>query len=311
MRSRQQRLKTRSLRRRFLVLVGETEPGEQREGAHGENGDQGGSAEDVANVPHCARGIRNRGESPGRSAQEEQEVAGGANGVEENGEVPVAKGQSIEDGGATPEIEREELVENVNAQIPAEEVGYGNAEISAAVRPNPAALDGRPNRILGKVPRDQAKSREGISGVAVPEDEEGEGPGDVAHSEIGESEQNRHVKELRAHAVGEIVVSEGKAGHDAEILDDVADHEKQEEERQDGAATKKRRAVEEGEEERGNDVHRGDHGDRNFVGEEWQESCGGVEREEGPERDIRCGESFCAEVFVRHEALIELRAPEE
>src|SRR5258708_7604572 len=114
MRSRQQRLKTRSLRRRFLVLVGETEPGEQRESAHGENGDQGASAEDVANVPHCARGIRNRGESPGRSAQEEQEVAGGANGVEENGEVPVAKRQSIEDGGATPEIEREELVENVS-----------------------------------------------------------------------------------------------------------------------------------------------------------------------------------------------------
>src|SRR5258708_36161926 len=205
MRSRQQRLKTRSLRRRFLVLVGKTEPGEQRESAHGENGDQGASAEDAANVPHCARGIRNCGQSPGRSAQEEQEVAGGANGVEENGEVPVAKGQSIEDGGATPEIEREELVENVNAQIPAEEVRYGNAEIRAAVWPNPTALDGRPDRILGKIPRDyekaghqryrdHAKSREGIPGVAVPEDEQGEGPGDVAHSEVGESEQDRNVK---------------------------------------------------------------------------------------------------------------------
>src|SRR5260370_26955082 len=143
MRSRQKRLKTRSLRRRFLVLVGETEPGEQRESAHGENGDQGASAEDAANVPHCARGIRNCGESPGRSAQEEQEVASGANGVEENGEVPVAKGQSIEDGGATPEIEREEVVENVNAQIPGEEGGDGDGEISAAVRPNQGARDGR------------------------------------------------------------------------------------------------------------------------------------------------------------------------
>src|SRR5258708_37812662 len=150
MRSRQQRLKTRSLRRRFLVLVGKTEPGEQRESAHGENGDQGASAEDAANVPHCARGIRNCGESPGRSAQEEQEVAGGANGVEENGEVPVAEGQSIEDGGAPPEIEREELGENGNAQIPARGVGYGKAEISAARRPNPAAVDGHTNANPGK-----------------------------------------------------------------------------------------------------------------------------------------------------------------
>src|SRR6266849_6275067 len=87
---------------RRLFVVGKTHPSDQREGTHRENGDQGRSAEDVPDIPHCATWIGRRG---GWSAQEEQ-VASGANGIEKNGQLRVAE-RRIEDCRTTPQIERE------------------------------------------------------------------------------------------------------------------------------------------------------------------------------------------------------------
>src|SRR2546428_11222924 len=55
-------------------------------------------------------------------------------------------------------------------------------------------------------------------------------PCEIAICEIGRTDQQRHQEQLRPERIGVVVVTEGKAGKDARVFQDVAYHEKDDDE---------------------------------------------------------------------------------
>ena len=209
---------------RVAGLVGceaEAEPGEDRQRGHEEEGDGGGGGEDVGGLPGFAGGVEDDGR--GHGLEREQEVAEGTDEVEEDGGLPESLAEVVAGwGGDGVAGEREGLVEEVGGEVPAEEVGDGDAVKGAAIGPDPGAVERGPVGFHGEVPSEHEEGCEQGGGDEAcvaeglcAEDEQAEDPGAVADAEVGEDEQDGELEELWAHDGGEVVVAERESGAEA------------------------------------------------------------------------------------------------
>src|SRR5262244_2426704 len=96
--------------------------------------------------------------------------------------------------------------------------------------PDPTPHNSRPDRIHGQIPgnhnktRNQRQGNEVRSGKLrfdVSENQASKRPGQIPHSHIRKPEQDWYMENLWTHNICKVIVPEGKAGENAEILEDV------------------------------------------------------------------------------------------